>query len=185
MADGLIGEIRAFGFNFTPQGWLPCNGSTCTISTFSALFSIIGTEFGGNGTTTFNLPNLNGKSVVGVQAGSTGFNVPGAAGGAEQVALTTTTMPGHNHLMQAVTRTSLAQTSVATATPAANVYLSNAFCAGLSQGIIAYADTAGASIQLNPQTISMGGGGMPHNNMSPYLAMTYCICAQGVFPARS
>jgi microcystin-dependent protein len=184
MADGLIGEIRAFGFNFTPRGWLPCNGSTYNISSFAALFSIIGIEFGGNGTTNFNVPNLNGKSIVGVQPNSGGFNVPGATGGTEAVTLTSSTMPAHNHLMQAVTRSSLAQTSVATAQPAANVYLTNAFCTGLSQGIIAYSNTAGSNTQLNPQTISLGGGSMPHYNMSPYLAMTYCICAEGIFPAR-
>jgi microcystin-dependent protein len=184
MADGLIGEIRAFGFNFTPQGWLPCDGSTYNISAFSALFSIVGVEFGGNGTTNFKVPDLRGKSVVGVQPGSGGFSVPGATGGTELVTLTSDTMPAHNHLMQAVTRSSLAQTSVATATPAANVYLSNAFSVGLAQGIIAYSNTGGANTPLNPQSISLGGGGIPHNNMSPYLAMTYCICAEGVYPAR-
>ena len=184
MADGFIGEIRAFGFNFIPRGWLPCDGNTYNIASFSALFSIIGVEFGGNGSNNFKVPDLRGKSVVGVDAGTSGFNVPGATGGTEQVTITSAAMPAHNHLMQAVTRTSLAQTSVATAQPAPNVYLSNAFCSGLSQGVIAYANTAGSNTQLNPQTITMAGGGVPHNNMSPFLAMTYCICAEGIFPAR-
>lgn len=182
MADGLIGEIRAFGFNFTPQGWLPCDGNTYNINAFTPLFAVIGIQFGGNGTTTFKVPDLKGKSVLGVQLNNPAFNTPGITGGAETVTLNQSTMPLHNHLMQAVTRSSLAQTSVATAQPAPNVYLSNAFCTGLSQGIIAYANTAGAN--LNPQTITIAGGGMPHDNMPPYLAMTYCICAEGIYPVR-
>jgi microcystin-dependent protein len=179
MADGYIGEIRAFGFNFTPTSWLPCDGSTYSINTFQALFAIIGIQFGGNGTTNFKVPDLRGMVVNGVNPAT---GVPGATGGSEQVTLTTNTIPAHNHMVQAVTRTSLAQTAVATATPASNVYLSNAFSSGLSQGIIAYSNTANTT--LNPQSIGITGGSTPHQNMSPYLALTYCICVYGVFPAR-
>ena len=127
MADGYIGEIRAFGFNFTPQGWIPCDGSTLSIQAYAPLFAIIGIQFGGNGTTQFKVPDLRGMSLVGVNPSTSGFNVPGATGGAETVTLTVSTMPAHNHQLQAVTRSSLAQTSLATATPASNVYLTNAF----------------------------------------------------------
>jgi microcystin-dependent protein len=182
MADGYIGEIRAFGFNFTPNGWLTCDGSTYAINTFQALFAIIGVQFGGNGTTNFKVPDLRGIVLTGVNPAISGFNVPGASGGSEQVALTTATIPAHNHFLQAVTRSSLAQTALATAQPASNVYLTNAFSSGLSQGIIAYTNTAGTT--LNPQSVSMTGGNIPHQNMSPYLALTYSICVEGIFPSR-
>lgn len=182
MADGFIGEIRAFGFNFTPNGWLACDGSTYNINTFQALFAIVGIQFGGNGTTNFKVPDLRGVVATGVDPNTIGFTATGANGGSETVALTTNTIPAHNHVMQAVTRTSLAQTALATAQPANNVYLSNAFSSGLSQGIVVYSNTQATT--LNPGTIGITGSSMPHPNMSPYLAMTYCICVNGIFPAR-
>ncbi|RFM32521.1 phage tail protein [Chitinophaga silvisoli] len=179
--DGFIGEIRAFGFNFVPTGWLPCDGSTISISSQPTLFAIIGTQFGGNGTSTFMLPDLRGVSAVGVNVQQSGYNVPGITGGTETVTLTTNTIPAHNHLVGAVTRSSAAQVSAATNVPGSGSYLTNAYSSGLSQGIIAYADTAGTSA-LNPQSISLSGGTQAHNNMSPNLAMTYCICVEGIFP---
>lgn len=181
MADGFIGEIRAFGFNFTPTGWLPCNGGLYPIQQYSALFAIIGIQFGGNGTTTFQVPNLKGAAAAGVNPGNPSFSAPGASGGTENVTITVNTMPAHNHMVEAVTRTAQPQTALATATPASNVYLSNAYSSGLSQGIIAYANT-GTGGAMNPNTIAPAGNSQSHNNMSPYLAMTYCICAEGIFP---
>jgi microcystin-dependent protein len=179
--DGFIGEIRAFGFNFVPTGWLPCDGSTLSIASQSTLFAVIGIQFGGNGTSTFMLPDLRGVSAVGVNLQQLGYDVPGITGGTETVTLTTGTIPAHNHLVGAVTRSAAAQVSVATNVPGTGSYLTNAYCSGLNQGIIAYADTAGAST-LHPQSISLSGGSQAHNNMSPNLAMTYCICVEGIFP---
>lgn len=184
MADGFIGEIRAFGFDFTPNGWLACDGSTYGISNFQALFAIIGIQFGGNGTTNFKVPDLRGVVLTGVNPAVSGFNVPGASGGSAEVALTVNTMPAHNHNIQAVTRSSLQQTTLATAQPGSSVYLSNAFSSGLSQGIVVYSNTANNGTALNPQAISAAGGSIPHANMSPYLALTYSICVEGVFPPR-
>jgi microcystin-dependent protein len=181
MADGFVGEIRAFGFDFVPTGWLPCNGAAYNINQFQALFAIVGVQFGGNGTTNFQVPDLRGKTAVGVSLTATGFNVPGATGGTEQVTIDQNTMPAHTHGLQAVTRSSAAQTAVATETPSPSVYLSNAFSSGLSQGIIAYSNTNTGG-PLNPQTIGITGSSLPHSNMSPYLAMTYCICSEGIFP---
>lgn len=181
--DGFIGEIRAFGFNFVPTGWLPCDGSTVAIQQQSALFSIIGINFGGNGTTTFMLPDLRGVTAVGVNLAQGGYNVPGITGGSENVTLTISTIPAHNHQVGAVTRSSAAQLTQATNVPAPGAYLTNAYSSGVNQGIIAYGDTSNGST-LNPQSISTAGGGQPHNNMSPYLAMTYCICVEGIFPQR-
>ena len=184
MADGFIGEIRAFGFNFTPAGWLACDGSTYSINNYQALFAIIGIQFGGNGTTNFMLPDLRGVVLTGVNPAIAGFNVPGKTGGSAGVTLTTDTMPAHNHNIQAVTRSSLAQTALATAQPANNVYLTNAFSSGLSQGIIVYSNTISGNTILNPQSIGPTGSSMPHENMSPYLALTYSICVEGIFPQR-
>lgn len=184
MADGFIGEIRAFGFNFIPTGWLACDGSTYNINSFQTLFAIVGVQFGGNGTTNFKVPDLRGIVLTGVDPANSGFNTPGLSGGSEQVTLTTATIPAHNHLMQAVTRSSLAQTSLATETPANNVYLSNAFSSGLSQGIVVYSNSASNLTTLNPGSIGLTGANTPHQNMSPYLALTYCICVDGIFPQR-
>ncbi|SFD15513.1 Microcystin-dependent protein [Chitinophaga sp. CF118] len=183
--DGFIGEIRALGFNFTPVGWLACDGSTYSINSFQALFAIIGIQFGGNGTTNFKVPDLRGIVLTGVNPAISGFDTPGENGGSEEVALVTSTMPAHNHNIQAVTRTSLQQTTVATAQPAANVYLSNAFSSGLSQGIVVYSDTLNNGTILNQQSIGLTGGSTPHQNMSPYLALTYSICVEGIFPPHS
>jgi microcystin-dependent protein len=184
MADGFIGEIRAFGFNFSPRGWLACDGTTYGINSFQALFAIIGTSFGGNGTTNFKVPDLRGIVLTGVDPTIADFGKPGASGGSELVTLTQATIPAHNHNIQAVTRTSLAQTTLATAQPASNVYLSNAFSSGLSQGIVAYSNVMDG-IALNPESIGITGNSMPHQNMSPYLALTYSICVEGIFPPHS
>jgi microcystin-dependent protein len=184
--DGFIGEIRAFGFNFTPSGWLACDGNTYSINNFSALFAIIGTQFGGNGTTNFKVPDLRGVTLAGVSPGVTGFALPGASGGSEKVALTVPTIPAHNHVIQAVTRSSLPQTALATATPAVTAYLTNAFSSGLSQGIVVYSNTVNNNNSiLNTGSISLTGSNIPHDNMAPYQALTYSICVEGIFPQRS
>lgn len=181
MADAFVGEIRAFAFNFTPTGWLPCNGAIYPIQSNSALFAILGTYYGGNGTTTFAVPDLRGVAAIGMNLQNPSFGVPGVRGGSETVTLTNATIPAHNHLMQAVVRTSQPQTAAAISQPGTNAYLTNAFCSGLNRGVVAYSNNAGGTT-LNPQTLSITGGSTPHANMDPYLAMTYCICSSGVFP---
>jgi microcystin-dependent protein len=183
MADGYIGEIRAFAFNFNPRGWLPCNGNVYPIQSNSALFAILGIQYGGNGTTTFAVPDLRGVAAMGINLTQPGFNTPGITGGSESVTLTTNTMPAHIHNVEAVVRTSQPQTAAAISTPGSNAYLTNGYSVTAAKGIVVYSN-AKAGIGLNPQTIGITGSSMPHNNMDPYLAMTYCICAEGIFPQR-
>lgn len=181
MADAYVGEIRAFAFNFVPSGWLPCNGSTYPIQSNAPLFAILGTSYGGNGTTNFAVPDLRGVAALGISLQNSSFNVPGIKGGSETVTLTTATIPAHNHMMQAVVRTSQAQTAAAISQPGTNAYLTNGFSTGANRGIVVYSNNQGGTT-LNPQSLSPTGGTTPHANMDPYLAMTYCICASGVFP---
>ncbi|MBW8687414.1 phage tail protein [Chitinophaga rhizophila] len=183
MADAYVGEIRAFAFNFTPSGWLPCNGDLYSIQTHSTLFSLLGTYYGGNGSTTFGVPDLRGVAAIGINVQNPSFGTPGIKGGSEGVTLTTNTIPAHTHMMQAVVRTAQPQTAAATPTPGPNAYLTNAYTTGLNRGIVVYSNNAGG-IALNPQTIGVTGGTTPHENRDPYLAMTYCICAEGVYPQR-
>jgi len=181
MADAFVGEIRSFAFNFVPTGWLPCNGGLYSISSYAALFAILGVQYGGNGTTTFAVPDLRGTAALGVNTGNPSYSVPGAKGGSETVTLTTATIPAHTHMVQAVVRTSQPQTAAAIAQPGTDAYLTNGFSKGLNQGIIVYSNNNGG-IALNPQTLAPSGGSVAHQNMDPYLAMTYCVCAEGVFP---
>jgi microcystin-dependent protein len=183
MADAYVGEIRAFAFDFNPVGWLPCNGTLYPVNVYSALFAILGTNYGGNGTTNFAVPDLRGVAALGMDLGNPGFNRPGITGGSEAVTLTQATIPAHTHLVQAVVRTAQPQTAAAIAQPGPNAYLTNGFSKGLNQGIIVYSNNNG-NVDLNPQTIGITGSSQPHSNMDPYLAMTYCICAEGVFPAH-
>ena len=163
MSEPYLGEVRIFAFNFVPKGWLMCNGQQLPINQNQAIFSILGTTYGGNGTTTFNLPDLRGR--VPLHMGN-GF-VEGQISGSQAVTLDQTQSP-HSHQLKA---TATATTSTAAgnfpATAANNIY---------GSGV----DTA-----MNPAILSPAGGSQPHNNMQPYLVVTYGIAVQGIFPSRN
>jgi microcystin-dependent protein len=184
MADAYVGEIRAFAFNFTPTGWLPCDGSLQNINANTTLFSVLGIRFGGDGQTTFAVPDLRGVAALGIDTTNPSYNQPGINGGSEGVTLTTGTMPAHNHMIQAVVRTSQPQTAAAISQPGPDAYLTNAYSIGLTRGIVVYSNNQGGTT-LSPQTIGATGGSTPHQNMDPYLAMTYCICSSGIYPPHS
>ena len=173
MAQSFIGEIRCFGFNFSPQGWAFCNGQLISISQNAALFNLIGTTYGGDGLTTFALPDL--RSRVPVHQGSfAGVTyVMGQVGGVENVTLTTQEIPAHSHLIVATSNAATLKRPV-----------QNTFYAASSSGNNFY--EAGTTLTaLANNTVSSAGGGQPHNNIQPYLTLNWCIAMFGIFPSRN
>jgi len=171
MSDPFLGEIRVFGFDYPPQGWANCAGQLLSISQNTALFSILGTSFGGNGTTTFALPNLPGNVPVhvGVGPGLTPRTL-GEAGGTPEVTLDMGEMPAHSH---AANCNSGPGTSYG---PTNNVWASDA--GGASE----YASAA--NVQMAANALAPAGGGQPHDNQQPYLVLNFCIALQGIYPPR-
>lgn len=179
MADPFYGEIRAFAFDYAPRDWAFCQGQMLSIPQNTVLFSVIGTQFGGNGTTTFGLPNLQGMAPMGSGTGP-GLTprTVGAAVGAGTETLQPSQMPQHSHAI-------MAQGANATAAVPQNSYLAQGLVPGprpsLRPTYAAGAPNATlASNALTPFT----GGGHSHTNMQPYLALNFCICLSGEFPAR-
>jgi len=179
--DPFIGEIRLFGFNFAPYGWAQCNGQILAISQNTALFSLLGTNFGGNGTSNFGLPNLQGMVPIdaGDGPGLTPF-VVGETGGTTTCTLLTSQMPLHTHAITAL------PVNAAVTTPVTGSHLSQGHqgSRGASFAIRTYTTNAPGTT-LNPSTVGPAGGSQPHNNIQPSLVMNWCIAMVGVFPARS
>lgn len=171
--DPFVGEIRIVGFNFAPTGWAFCNGQLLPISQNTALFSLLGTFYGGDGKSTFALPGLNDMTAI-HQGQGPGLSdrFIGEIGGSEFVTLLQTEIPAHGHQMMAETGTA-SQTS-----PANNVWSS---LSGRTPPPL-YASTADTS--MSPLATSITGGSLPHNNMPPYLTLNFIIAMQGVFPPR-
>lgn len=165
--EPFLGEIRCFSFGRIPTGWQPCQGQTLSINQYAALFSLIGTQFGGNGTTTFQLPNLQGR----VPVHYSGSQPVGAIGGVENVSLTPSTMPSHTHLANA-----------STTAADKNVPLSN-FLAMPASPHLTYGPAANLTAMAG-DIVGTQGGSQPHNNMQPYTVLSYCIAMQGIFPTR-
>ena len=171
MNDPFIGGIIMFAGNFAPRGWAFCDGQLLPISQYSALFSILGTTYGGDGRTTFALPDLRGRAVLheGQSPGTTYRNL-GSSGGTETVTLNTSQMPLHNHGFN------LGGTASSTS-------LSGQLLAESSS--VATASSAGSNNDLNASTIANAGGSQPHNNMQPYAVVNYIIALVGTYPSRS
>lgn len=186
MTEPYLGQIELYGFNFAPRGWALCAGQLIPIQQYSALFSILGTNYGGNGTTNFGLPNLQGRGAVGAGQGP-GLSQydQGQTGGSTSVTLTISELASHNH---AFNTTSVQGT---TSTAAGNqLGLTQVGDSGKGGGKgwtaqIYSPNASQATTGLAPQSISFNGGGQPHNNMQPYLALNYCIAMSGVFPPRN
>ncbi|MCW2755731.1 MAG: microcystin dependent protein [Marmoricola sp.] len=176
MSNPFVGEIRAVGFSFAPRGWALCNGQLIPISQNTALFSLLGTFYGGDGRTTFALPNLQGSFCVGTGQGP-GLSevVTGEQGGASAVALVTSQMPLHSHTPAA------AAGPGDQASPQAAIWAEAHYGRALDRQY----STAAPSVAMAPNALATAGGSQPHNNMSPYLTLNFIIAMQGVFPARS
>jgi microcystin-dependent protein len=181
MTAPFLAEIRMFGFAFAPTGWASCAGQLLPISQNTALFSLLGTTYGGDGKSTFALPNLQGNSAMhpGQSPGGSLFDL-GQTGGAAAVSLISSEIPSHTHQVTA---------DVAPGTnpdPSGLLYNRGNYDDGQghSGGVQVYAKTA-PDTALNPATaVGVTGGGQPHNNMMPYLTFNFCIAMQGIFPAR-
>jgi microcystin-dependent protein len=163
--EPFVGEIQAFAFGFEPRGWAACNGQILSINQNQALFSILGTTYGGDGMTTFRLPDLRGRTAV--QVGN-GVSL-GQSSGEEAHPLTLNEIPAHNH--QALGNTSASNSNK----PSGNVWgptPTNSY-------------TANPNTTMSPNALANAGGNWAHSNMQPYLVLTYCIALNGIFPSRN
>lgn len=178
--EGVIGFTTLFAGNFAPKSWAFCQGQTINIASNTALFSILGTQYGGNGTTNFKLPDLQGRTIVGTGTGpglSTYTN--GQMEGAETAALTTNTMPGHIHAVTAELKISATETPASLNIPIGNMYANDGNLIYGSSGNVQM-----ASINTDI-TMTNTGGGAPFEILRPFLGLNYIICQYGVFPPRS
>ncbi|HXM47816.1 MAG TPA: tail fiber protein [Pyrinomonadaceae bacterium] len=165
MSQPFLSEIKIMSFNYAPKGWAQCNGQLLPINQNQALFSLLGTTYGGNGQTTFALPNLQGKVPMHFGNGHT----LGEKGGTTSVTLSQQQMPTHGHLAQA-------STSVGDTPNANNTILAAA------QNLYAAASNL---TPILPETVTNVGGSQPHENRQPYLVLCFCIALQGIFPSRN
>ncbi|HEY0026257.1 MAG TPA: tail fiber protein [Allosphingosinicella sp.] len=165
MAEPFLAEIRVMSFNFPPKGWAFCNGQLLPINQNQALFALLGTMYGGNGQTTFGLPNLQGK--VPIHFGNN--HTLGEIGGSSAVTITQQTMPQHVHLVSASTPNGGALSA------AGGVF--GSFSNGYR--------SPDNFIAVRPNTLQATGGSQPHNNMMPYLTLNFCIALQGIFPSQN
>jgi microcystin-dependent protein len=168
VSEPFLAEIRIFGFNFAPRGWAMCDGQLMPIYLNQSLYSLLGTTYGGDGRTTFALPELRGRTPIHVGAGHT----HGQKSGEESHTLSTAEMPSHSHQAQATS------SPANQGDPAAHVLANTA-----PTGISVYG--SGPAGDMGAGTVATAGGGAAHENMQPFLALNFCIALQGTFPSRN
>jgi microcystin-dependent protein len=172
--DPFIGQLMLVCFNYAPQGWMFCDGSLLPIAQYQALFALLGTTYGGNGTTNFALPDLRGRVPVGASLSGGGNQLTprqmGEAGGSETVTLTTPQMPAHNHL-------------VATNDSSESLNVSSGHYLGGGGRTSIYADQPGTTT-LAANAVTPAGGSQPHANMQPFLGLNWIIAVNGIWPSR-
>ena len=174
MSDPFVAEIRMFPFNFAPRGWAWCNGQLMPISQNTALFSLLGTTYGGDGKSTFGLPDMAGNAPMQPGQGpGLSLHDLGEIGGSDFVTLLDSEMPIHTHQMMSAPANFPANSNV----PTGNAMGKS------SQGNVYVADTAPAA-QMNIGMLTLSGGSQPHNNLMPYLTIYFAIALQGIFPPR-
>jgi microcystin-dependent protein len=188
--DGFLGEVKMFAGNFAPRGWAFCEGQELPINQNHALYSLLGTTYGGNGRTTYALPDLRSRVAVGPGIGPGLLNYRlGQKGGAENNTLTVNQLPSHTHLATG-TVTPNATTEKATSDDPTGKYLSAAVYSLSSaelKPVLTYGDTTNAQMGSNPVsvTVSNTGSNQPVNNVQPYISINYIICINGTFPSRN
>ena len=172
-AEPFIGQIAFVAFNFAPVGWAECNGQLLPINQNQALFSLLGTMYGGNGQTTFALPDMRGRVIVHAGTGN-GLSpkTQGQIGGAETHTLITTEMPTHSHIVRATSDEGNANLPTG-AVPANTKALDKEYSTGTN-----------LDVTMNQQMVGVAGGSQPHNNMQPYLSLKCIIATQGIYPSR-
>lgn len=168
MSEPFLSEIRMFSFGFPPKGWAFCNGQTLPIAQNAALFSLLGTTYGGNGVTTFQLPNLQGCVPLHFGTGGGNSYAEGQRGGEVSHTLINSELPAHAHTMQASSTPADSSAAVNHVTAAAPIYA-----------------PAVSLTTLQPSSLTPVGGSQPHNNMQPYLVVNFCIALVGIFPSRN
>jgi microcystin-dependent protein len=172
MSNPFVAEIRIFGFNFAPTGWAFCDGQLLPISQNTALFSLIGTFYGGDGKSTFALPNMQGNVPLNQGQSTTGTQYfLGQQSGTDTVTLLESELPLHNHGAVVSGRTATARTP-------------NNQLPAVGSGVQLYGPFPGTATNLAFQALTPAGGSLPHNNMMPFLTLNFCIALQGVFPQR-
>lgn len=176
MADPFVAEIRIFPFNFAPKGWAWCDGQLMPLSQNTALFSLLGTTYGGDGKSNFALPDLQGRAPMHPGQGpGLSLHDLGESGGSETVSLLESEIPAHSHTLRSSAEDADADNPAPTNTT------------GGSAGVSLYLGAPNqvvVSSQLSPNALAPAGGDQPHNNMMPYLTFFFCIALQGVFPPR-
>src|SRR5215218_6966262 len=174
MADPFVAEIRIFPFNFAPKGWAWCDGQLLPLSQNTALFSLLGTTYGGNGKSNFALPDLQGRAPMHPGQGpGLSLHDLGETGGSETVTLLESEIPAHAHTLRGDRNVS------ETPDPAANTL-------GRGSSINAYQSVVNQNlVSMAPEALAPAGGDQPHNNLQPYLTFYFCIALQGVFPPRT
>ena len=173
MSDPFLGEVRIFGFYFAPRNWALCNGQLLPISQNTALFSLLGTMYGGNGVQTFALPDLRSRLPSGFDPQGSGMGpMLGETGGIENVTLTAKQMPAHVHGVNAAATAN-------TGTPDATAVLAS------STNAVPYRNGASATVPLSASTVASTGGNQPHSNIQPFLTVSFAIALTGIYPSRN
>lgn len=180
MAEPFLSEIRMMSFGYAPQTWALCNGQLLPINQNQALFSLLGTTYGGDGRLNFALPNLQGRTPIHTGNGY----IPGQVGGEQNHTLIMTEMPAHNHMLNAYNGT--ADATPVPQPPTSSTVTAQAFAAtNTGNTSVNIYGTGAPAATMGPSTIGMNGGSQPHSNMQPYLVINFSIALQGIFPSRT
>ncbi len=182
MSEFFIGQIMMTGFNFAPKFWAQCNGQLLPINQNQALFSLLGTQYGGNGTTNFALPDLRSRTPIGYASSvDPSWQPPavqiGQSAGVENVTLLSTNMPAHTHAVNA--STSNGDNRI----PSNRAFATSNIASGTAISI--YSASTGPAVPLNPATVAPAGGNQPHPNLQPYSVINFCVALSGIFPSRN